>query len=181
MSLIDPADALMLEIDIQEKFVPVTWRIDAVIRNTNRLLRAADLVGIPVVASEQYPEGLGRTCREILLPPSARPIWKVHFNCFKSDELREAVRASGRRTLVVMGIETHVCVLQSVLLALELGYRVHVAADAVSSRAEENWRLGLERMRQEGAFIESTEMVLFQLIEHAKDLRFRQLSDIVKG
>jgi len=180
MSLVNAADALLVEIDIQEKFIPITWRIDRVIANANKLLAAAEVVGIPVIASEQYPEGLGRTSARVKLPAGVEPHWKVHFDCFRDEKLRAAAAAFGRRTLVVAGIEAHVCVCQSVLTAMRLGYEVHVAADAVSSRSEEDYRIAIDRMRQSGALIDSTEMILFQLLETSKDPRFPALSAIVK-
>lgn len=181
MSLVDAKDALFVEIDIQEKFIPITWRIDRVVANANKLLAAAELLGIPVIASEQYPEGLGRTSEQVKLPAGVEPHWKVHFDCFRDEKIRAAAAASGRRMLVVMGIEAHVCVCQSVLTAMGHGYEVHVAADAVSSRSEDDYRIAIDRMRQGGAFIDSTEMILFQLLETSKDPRFPALSAIVKG
>ncbi len=180
MSLLKPEECLLVEIDIQEKFVPIVWHIDKVIENTNRLVAGATLVGIPVIASEQYPEGLGKTSDRVALPEGIEPHWKVHFDCFKDGKFAKAVEETGKRQLVVCGIEAHVCVCQSVLNALARGYEVHVAADAVSSRTEQNRGIGIERMRQSGAFIASTEMLLFQLMDHSKDPRFPELSRIVK-
>jgi nicotinamidase-related amidase len=181
LSLLVPEECLLVEIDIQEKFIPIVWRIDEVIDNANRLLAGAALVDMPVIASEQYPEGLGRTSDRVNLPGGLEPHWKVHFNCFKDERFTRAVASTGKRQLVVCGIEAHVCVCQSVLSALALGYEVHVAADAVSSRSEQNRSIGIERMRQSGAFIASTEMLLFQFMDHSKDPRFPELSRIVKG
>ena len=181
MTRIRTEDSLLLVIDYQEKFVPIIHGMDGVIENANKMIAGADLVGIPIIASEQYPEGLGKTTDRVRLPAGVAPHWKVHFDCFLDGKIAAAVAATGKRTLLVIGIEAHVCVCQSVLSALSLGYQVHVAEDAVSSRRERDARTGIERMRQSGAFIACTEMLLFQMLPHSKDPRFPALSRIVKG
>ena len=152
-------EVAFIMIDIQEKFLPVIHNIDNVITNANRLAKSAYILNLPLIVTEQYPKGLGHTVSEIELSTDQRIIEKISFDCFGCDEFVEALKET--KVLVIFGIESHVCVLKTVLEAISRGYEVHVVADAVSSRTSDNRSIALERMRQSGAFIVSTEMILF--------------------
>ena len=167
-------------IDIQDKFIPIIHEIDKVIKNTNILIKAAEILKIPLVVTEQYPKGLGKTNEKVLLPKNNIPYEKIEFSCFGCREFTKKIKELKVDTLVIFGIETHVCVVQTVLDALEQDYKVHVVEDAISSRTIENKRIGIERMRQSGAFIVSTEMILFQLMKKAFIEGFKDISDLVK-
>ena len=167
-------------VDIQEKFIPVVHNIDQVISNTNILIRASEILNIPLIVTEQYPKGLGMTWREINLPDNPVLFEKIHFSCFGCDEFSKKIEEMGAESIVLFGIETHVCVLQTALDALKNNITVYLVSDAVSSRTPENKSIAIERMRQSGIFIVSTEMILFQLLERAGTGEFRLISDLVK-
>lgn len=167
-------------IDIQEKFLPVIYDIETVISNANKLVKGSSILKIPLIVTEQYPRGLGHTVNSISLENNQEIIEKIHFDCFGCNTFIERLDALNPKTLVIFGIESHVCVLKTCLSAISKGYHVHIVADAVSSRTSENKAIALERMRQSGAFIVSTEMILFQLIDQAGTDEFKEISKLVK-
>lgn len=175
---LDAARAALVVIDIQQKLLPPIHEGRRLVRNARLLLRLASILEIPVLATTQYARGLGPTVREIaeLLPASAAIHDKVEFSCFGSDEFCDtAGRMSSREQLLVCGMETHICVLQTTLAALEGGYNVHVVADAVGSRSEFNWQAGLERMRAAGAVISTTEMAIYELLRASGSQAFKAM------
>ena len=181
---LDAERTALVVVDIQEKLLPPIHEKERLIRNAQLLLRLANIQKIPVLATTQYAKGLGATVAEIasLLPAGTTPIDKLEFGCFGSAPFCEAVRKLPRErdALLVCGMETHICVTQTVLGALQQGYVVHVASDACGSRAESNWRVGLERMRDAGAVISSTEMVMYEFLEVAGTDEFRETLKLVK-
>ena len=177
---VDRAKTAFLLVDIQERFMPVIHRMDMVVENANRIVRASSILDIPLLVTEQYPKGLGKTVDAVGLPPDAPKIEKTEFSCFGNEGFVRRLKALDADTLAIFGIEAHVCVLKTVLDALQEGYNVHVIADAVSSRTQENRETAMERMRQAGAFIASTEMILFQLMDRAGTDEFREISRLVK-
>ncbi len=174
------SETAFILIDIQEKFLPVIHGIETVINNANKLVKGADILKIPLIVTEQYPKGLGHTVDSILFKDNQDIIEKIHFDCFGCDAFIEKINVINPRTLVIFGIEAHVCVLKTCLSAISRGYNVHVVADAISSRTLENKSIAIERMRQSNAFIVSTEMILFQLIDQAGTDEFKEISKIVK-
>lgn len=178
--IINRDDCIFLLIDIQERFLPVIYDIQGVIDNANRLVQSASIFGIPLLVTEQYPKGLGRTVDDIKLNNDQQIIEKISFDCFGCDEFANIIGQINRQTLVIFGIEAHVCVLKTTLSALSKGYEVHLIADAISSRTQRNRDIAIERMRQSGAFISSTEMILFQLMDKAGTDEFKSISKLVK-
>jgi nicotinamidase-related amidase len=172
-------DTAFVLIDIQEKFLPVIYDIQGVIDNANRLVQGSSILNIPLLVTEQYPKGLGRTVEGISFE-SQEIIEKIAFDCFGCDEFVNKINQLNRKSLVIFGIEAHVCVLKTSLEALNRGYEVHLVADAVSSRTQRNRDVAIERMRQSGAFIASTEMILFQLMDQAGTDEFKAISKLVK-
>lgn len=174
----------LVVIDIQEKLLPPIFRKEELLRNARLLIRAAGILKIPALVSTQYAKGLGDTVPEIAssLPGSA-PIDKTLFSCFGSDVFCSALkRLPGQRnTLLLCGMESHICVMQTVLAALRDGYLVHVASDAVGSRTEWNWKIGLDRMRAAGAVISSTEMMIYELMRASSSAAFKELLPYLKG
>ncbi|MCD6495776.1 MAG: hydrolase [Candidatus Aenigmarchaeota archaeon] len=164
-------------IDMQDKFVPAIDDIRNVISNAKILAESAGILGIPLLATEQYPKGLGHTVAE-LKPENVTE--KTEFSCLANAGFAEKLEKLKPKDLVLFGIEAHVCVLQTALDALEMGYRVHVVSDAVSSRKQHDRDRALERMGQSGAFTVTTEMILFQLLEKAGTEEFRKISALVK-
>src|ERR1035441_4209714 len=161
----------LIVVDIQEKLLPPILQKDQLVRNSKLLIRAAGVLKIPAAVSTQYAKGLGKTVPEIAsLLPETEAIDKDRFSCFGSEAfctLLKRLRGS-RNTLLLCGMESHICVMQTALAALREGYIVHVASDAVSSRTEWNWKIGLERMRAAGAVISSTEMMIYELMRSSR-------------
>lgn len=174
----------LIVVDIQEKLLGPIWENERLVRNSRLLIRMAGILKIPALMTTQYSRGLGNTVPEIasLLPENA-PMDKQTFSCFGSDSFCSSLkRLPGQRTtLLACGMEAHICVAQTVLAALREGYVVHVASDAVSSRTEWNWRIGLERMRAAGAVISSTEMIIYELMRSSEGSEFKQMLPYLKG
>lgn len=174
----------LVVVDIQEKLLPPIYEKERMVRNSQMLLRAAGVMKLPVIATTQYEKGLGKVVPEITsLLPDPQAIDKVEFGCFNNTGFCSAIKAlPGRRnTVILCGMETHICVMQTALGALNRGYLVHVAADAVSSRSEFNWKVGLERMRAAGAVISSTETIIYELMRASGTAAFKEMLPYFKG
>jgi nicotinamidase-related amidase len=173
----------LVVVDIQEKLLPPIFEKERLVRNARLLIRLAGILNMPVLATTQYVRGLGPVIPAIAeLLPSQHFLEKMAFGCFGSDQFCSALKAlpGQRTTLLVCGMETHICVLQTVLGALEKGYLVHIAADAVSSRTELNWQLGLDRMKSAGAVVASTEMIIYELLRAAGTAEFKEMLKYLK-
>jgi nicotinamidase-related amidase len=175
------ANASLLVVDVQERLLPAIFERDRVLQNTLRLIHGAQALQVPTIVTEQYPKGLGPTVSDLaVVLKGSRPIEKVTFSAWGAAGLREALQAGKVRDVVLCGVEAHVCVAQTCLDLLDAGFRPFVVADAVSSRTPENWRAGVERMRDAGAVIVSTEMILFELLERAGTEEFKQVQRLIK-
>ncbi|MEJ2314709.1 MAG: hydrolase [Nitrospirota bacterium] len=174
-------DIVLLVVDIQERLAFVMEHRAQVTARAALLIEAAKLMGIPVVTTEQYPRGLGPTVAEIreALPPGA-PVEKLSFSCCGEPSFLEALEATGRRKVVLAGMETHICVFQTTLDLLSAGYGVHIPRDAVCSRRKLDWKTGLDLAREAGAVVTSAETVLFQLLGRAGTEEFKKISKMVK-
>jgi nicotinamidase-related amidase len=171
-------EAVLVVVDVQQRLAPAIAECDRVVANIVKLLRFARIVGLPVICTEQIK--LGDTVEAIRAELGGiAPIQKADFGCFGCGEFVEALRGLGRRTLVLTGIEAHICVLQTALGALP-DYAVHAVADAMSSRAPENRDLALERMRQAGVTVTATEMVMYEVLRRAGTDEFRAVLQLVK-
>jgi len=173
----------LIVIDIQEKLLPPIFQKEQLVKNSLLLIRLAGIMKMPVIATMQYAKGLGKTVPEIVsLLPETEPIDKQMFSCFGSDEFCSLLkRMPGQRnTVLLCGMESHICVMQTALAALREGYIVHVASDAVSSRTEWNWKIGLERMCAAGAVISSTEMMMYELMRSSGSPAFKELLPYLK-
>lgn len=171
-------DCVLVIIDIQEKLMPVIDEREKVVDNVVRLLKFAQSIKLPVIVTEQ--DKLGATLPEVKKEiPGSIPITKITFDGLLCDEFVKQLAQIKKKTLILTGVETHVCVAQTAIHALP-HFKVHVISDAVSSRTAHNWRVGIERMRQHGAVISSTEMVIFELLERAGTDEFRATLKLVK-
>ena len=185
---LDASECALIVIDIQEKLLPPIFEKERLVRNARLLIRLAGILNMPTIASTQYTKGLGDTVPEVkeLLPQSA--IDKQVFSCFGSDAFCSTIKGLGvphvlpvlrdvgrRNTVLLCGMESHICVMQTALGALREGYVVHVASDAVSSRTEWNWKIGLDRMRAAGCVISSTEMMIYELLRSSGSEAFKQM------
>jgi nicotinamidase-related amidase len=177
--LMSPGDTALVVVDIQEKLVGAIAGSARIVRNTRRLIDAAKLLGLGVVATEQYPEGLGRTVAELAerLGPAAS---KLTFSCRGCPELFADLRGRGVSKLLVAGIEAHVCVQQTVLDLLADGWRMYVAVDAVGSRFEIDYQTALRRMESAGATLTTTEAAMFEWCQAAGTPEFKQISRWVR-
>lgn len=174
-------DTLVIVIDIQDRLAGVMKHRESVVANTLHLIELARLTGMPIVVTEQYPKGLGQTVDEIRRAlPDLRPVEKLTFSCCDENSFLDEVNGHGRKTAVLTGMETHVCVLQTCLGLLDRGFVVHVVNDAVCSRTKENWRTGLEFMRDAGAVVTSTEIALFQALRVAGTEEFKAVSKRIR-
>jgi nicotinamidase-related amidase len=182
--MLEAEECALVVVDIQERLLPPIFQKEQLVRNAQLLIRAAGILKIPALLSTQYAKGLGGTVPEVAsLTAGTDTIDKTLFSCFGSDAFCSAVkRLPGKRnTLLLCGMESHICVSQTALGALREGYLVHVASDAVSSRTEWNWKVGLERMRGAGAVISSTEMMIYELMRTSSSAAFKELLPYLKG
>ncbi len=174
---LDPERAALVVIDVQEAFRKAIPDFDRVAAATATLIRGAAALDVPVVITEQYPKGLGETVPEVAerLPDGVEPIEKTAFSAAEAD----GFDLGGREQAIVCGIETHVCVNQTVLDLLDGGIEVHVVADAVASRTDANRELGLAKAERAGAWLTSVETALFELLGRAGGERFKSVQKLV--
>ncbi len=177
--LMSVGETALLVVDVQERLLPVIARARLLVWNIGRLIDGARILGIPVVATEQYPQGLGPTVPELATRLGSIPA-KLTFSCRGCPELFHGLRAQGIHKLLVCGIEAHVCVQQTVLDLLGAGWRVYVAADAVGSRYQVDYEFALRRMDAAGASLTTTEAALFEWCEAAGTPQFREISRLVR-
>ena len=181
MKMLSVDDTVLLVIDVQGKLAQLMHDRETLFANVKKIVKGAQVLEIPILWTEQNPDGLGRTIPEVAeLLAGLEPISKLSFSCCGSEVFMKQLKELGRRQVLVAGIEAHVCVYQTVADLAERGYEVQVVADAVSSRAAANRQVGLERIKEAGATITSTETALFELMRIAEGDRFKQLLRIVK-
>lgn len=180
-NLLRKDDTLLVIIDIQTKLLNVIFEKERLVSNCGKLIQTAKILQIPMITTEQYPRGMGPTDSEIVqLLEDTKAIEKLHFSCCGVDAFNKKIESFGKKQIVVIGIEAHVCVLQTVHDLLHQGYFVYIPYDAVSSRKESDYRNALERMRQAGAVIGSVESAIFELLEKAGTPVFKEVSKIIK-
>jgi nicotinamidase-related amidase len=172
----------LLVVDVQGKLAQLMYQKDNLFANLEKIIKGAQVLEIPIIWTEQVPEKLGQTTPAIaeLLVKSAEPISKASFSCCGIEPFMTELQALQRRQILITGIETHICVYQTAIDLLDMGFEVQIVADAVSSRTAENRQIGLERLNETGATITSTEMTLFELLRIAEGDKFRQITKIVK-
>jgi nicotinamidase-related amidase len=170
----------LLVVDLQDKLLAMIPEREAVVAYTAALIRGARALGMPVWGTEQYPRGLGPTAAAIaeLVPERAA---KTSFHCCAVPQFLEQLYGRNIRHVTVAGIEAHVCVAQTALELLDLGFRVQVPADAVASRRRLDWEFGLRRLEHAGAIVSSTESALFEWTERSDRPEFKKISEIVKS
>lgn len=180
-TLLNRAQTALLVIDIQDRVHTVMRYRETVETNTIKLIRGCQLLHVPIFLTEQYPKGLGHTISSIRNALQAiLPLQKMTFSCCGSVELMNVLQEKNIQQVAVVGIETHVCVLQTALDLLANQYQVHVVRDAVSSRHELDHQTALQRLQQEGAIITTAEAVLFELMQRADAAEFKEVSKLVK-
>ena len=180
---LEAGQCALIVVDIQEKLLPPIFNKETMVKNAQLLIRLAKILSIPAMVTTQYSKGLGATVPEIAWSlGEVRTIDKLEFSCFGSDEFRSGLKKlpGDRNTLLLCGMEAHICVTQTALGALNDGYLVHVASDAVGARSEWNWKIGLDRMRAAGAVISSTEMMMYELLRCSGTPQFKELLPYIK-
>jgi nicotinamidase-related amidase len=171
----------LLLIDFQERLFPVMHNKEKLLNNVIKLIKGAQALEIPIIATEQYPKGLGPTIPEIkALIPDLKAVEKVCFSCCDDIAFMERLGGLKRSQVLVAGIEAHICVYQTAAALARAGYQVEVAADGVSSREADNRRVALTKLGQMGILPTSVEMALFELLKIAKGDKFKQISAIIK-
>jgi len=174
-------NSTLVVIDIQESLARVMHGKDALFKNLQKIIKGSNILHIPMIVTEQVPEKLGTTIPEISpLLGAVSPIPKSSFSCCGEDRFMRELNDVQRGQILVAGIESHVCVYQTTVDLIRMGYEVHLVTDCISSRTAENRALGIERMKDEGAQPTSTEMILFELLKIAGGERFREISRLVK-
>ena len=176
--ILDQDNSLLLIIDIQEKLLKAVFNKELLEKKSKILVEACSKLDVPMYTTEQYPQGLGETIEP--LRKSDYVFIKTAFNALDDEKLLNAIKDSGKKQIVVIGIETHICVHQTVSALLECGFNVTVVKDACGSREELEYHSALDYMKNLGADIKTTEMVLFELLKTAKHPRFKEIQSLIK-
>ena len=182
MAQLNLEDSLVLIIDVQEKLLNAVFNKEQVEKKSAIVAEAAKILGIPVVVTEQYPKGLGNTIPAVkdALAEDTEIFEKTAFSALNNEEILEAIKKHNKKQILIFGIETHICVSQTTAAFRELGYEVSVIKDACGSRAEEEYLAGLERMKDNGAYIITTEIALFEWLKGAKHPNFKAVQALIK-
>lgn len=182
MHKLDTNNTLLLVIDIQERLIGAMDKTIYNIAKENviRLVKSANILNLPVFATQQYTKGLGNTIPEISNLIDTPHIEKLTFSCWDESSFKDKLKKMDINNIIVTGMETHICVLQTVIDLLESGYNVHVVNDAVASREKFNLQVGIDYMRDAGAKITVTETVLFQLLKKSGSPEFKEISKLIK-
>lgn len=172
---------VLLVVDMQGNLAHAMSNKEQLFDNLTRLIKGCHVLGVPILLTEQNPPGLGPTLPQFSeLLPDVKPLSKLHFSCCADEGFMQALSALKRRQVLIAGIEAHVCVYQTARDLVDLAYGVQVVSDAVASRSEHNRTIALERMREQGVYLTSTEMALFELMRVAEGATFKELLKVVK-
>ena len=179
---LDLGSTALAVIDMQESFRQHIADFTELAARVALVAHAAGLLGVPVVVTEQYPKGLGRTAGEIaaVLPSGGEPVEKTAFSSCGAREFLTRLEDRGARQILVCGLEAHVCVNQTAHDLLARGYQVHLLADCITSRTAQNREAGLDKMRASGALPSSTELALFELLRDARHEQFKAIQKLIK-
>jgi len=179
--LFDIENSVLVIVDVQEKLTNVMYEKEALRQEFVKLIKGTKVLEVPIVLTEQNPEGLGATIAEVkALLPDLEPIYKMSFSCLGEEEFPKRLKDLGRKQVILTGIETHVCVYQTAMDLVDACYDVQVVADCVSSRTLANKQIALDKMRKAGIDVTSTEIILFELLKAADSPIFREISSIIK-
>lgn len=174
-------DTAVVIIDIQGKLAKIVHQSKELLDNVEKLIKGAQILDVPILWLEQYPKGLGPTSEQLKQHfTDQTPIEKITFSACKNEQFQEALNKVDKKSYLVAGIETHICVYQTVCELLSLGKEVEVVVDGVSSRTLQNKEIGIEKMKSLGAKVTSVEMALYELMETAKHPKFKEISNLIK-
>jgi len=171
----------LIVVDIQGNLALAMHEKELLFKNARKLIKGVQVLGIPILCTEQNPQKLGPTIPEIAdLLSDSHPVSKLSFSCCQDDGFLNALKSIDRKQLLIAGIEAHVCIYQTAADLIDLGYEVQVVTDAVSSRNMEDKEIGLQKMRDSGASLTSVETALFELLKIAEGKQFKEILNIVK-
>ena len=176
--ILNQENTAILIIDVQEKLVNAIFNKELVLKNSNVITKAASCLELPVFVTEQYPQGLGETVGD--LKQNAKVFIKTSFNALEDDNFLEELKKSEKKQIVILGIETHICVHQTVFALIQAGFDVTVVSDACGSRFESEYTSGLSNISFNGAKVKTTEMILFELLKSAKHPKFKEIQALIK-
>ena len=182
MTILNIEDSLVLIIDIQEKLLNATFNKNLLEKKAEIITKSANILNIPIIITEQYPKGLGSTidCIKNSTNNSTKYYEKTSFSALDDANLAEEIKKENKKQIIIFGIETHICVNQTVTALIKAGYEVHVISDACGSRSEMEYSAGLSRMKDNGAHIITTEIALFEWLKSAKHEKFKEIQNLIK-
>ena len=182
MSVLNLNNGIILMIDVQDRLLNAAFDKDSVAKKAEVMIKAANILGIPVIATEQYPQGLGSTVQSIknCMTENSKVFEKVSFSALDNEDVFDALKASEKTEVILFGIETHICVSQTANTLVELGYDVSIISDACSSRSHDEHIAGLNRMKENGAHILTAETVLFEWLRTSKHPKFKEIQGLIK-
>ena len=179
--MVSAEEATLVIIDVQERLSRVIFQRERLIDNLKRLIQGMQVLDVPILLTEQYPQGLGPTINEVsTLLSGLQPLPKLCFSCYGDENFVRELQKQHRKHVIISGIESHVCVYQTAADLIKSGYEVHVVTDCISSRTPENREIGFKKMSQIGATLTSTETILFELLRAAGGEKFKKISQIVR-
>lgn len=174
-------EAVLVAVDYQEKLLPAMENAELIEKNTVKLAKGLNVMGVPAIVTTQYSRGLGQTVSGVAEAlGDFEPVDKTYFSAYKDEAFRNKLENTGRKTVILAGIETHICVEQTATDLKENGYKVVLAADCCGSRDSVNHRISIEKLSAAGVVISSGESILYELLESAKSPEFKEISAIVK-
>ena len=180
-AILEREGAVLVIVDIQEKLAGTMEHRRQVVENAGKLVQVWQVLDLPIIATEQYPKGMGRLVAPLQeLLDDCEPIEKLAFSCIAHEGFATQLAAIGTKTLVLAGMEAHICILQTALHALARGYAVHVPIDGICSRHSIDWQTATRKMQQNGVTITTTETIVFELLEKAGTAEFKQVLPLVK-
>jgi len=178
---LDREDTVLIIIDFQEKLSAKMKYGKEVLHNIKVIVETCKILNIPVILTEQYPRGIGPTEKDITgILPEHKPVTKMSFSCYRENNFVTELEKLKKKSVIITGIEAHICVLQTTLDCMKAGYYVHVLRDCVSSRTKFNWETGLKLMRDAGVVISSTEIAVFQLLKESGTEEFKKIHPFIK-
>jgi nicotinamidase-related amidase len=179
--MLNISNSALIMIDIQGKLLNVMFEKEALLDNSQKLLKGIQLLGVPLVVTEQNPKGLGPTQAELTqLLPNTPALPKFCFSCSRDPAIFSAISSLKRKQILLCGIEAHICVYQTAMELLAMGYEVQIVTDVVSSRTARNRDIAITRLQSEGAKLTTVEMALFELLGTAENINFKEISRIIK-
>ncbi len=175
--MLEASNSLVLMIDVQERLVGALEK-NVIVEKSQKIIDGANILGIPVLATEQYPKGLGHTV--VTLADNTEVVEKTYFNALLEDGMLDKIKSYGKKQIILFGIETHICVYQTACALIEAGFEVYIIKDACASRNKYEFKQGIEAMRDNGAKISCVEMTLFEWLKGAKNPKFKEVQALIK-